>query len=66
MSKGEIMAITTDNLLLKGMKGVIDGKLEVFKATATRHLQDLVAHRILKSNKGKGAGAHYIIGSRMK
>lgn len=34
----------------------------VSKATATRHLQELVAHGIIIFNNGKGAGAHYITG----
>jgi predicted HTH transcriptional regulator len=37
----------------------------VSKATATRHLRELAGLRILKSNGGKGAGAHYIMGSRI-
>lgn len=35
----------------------------VSKATATRHLQELVAQGIIISNNGKGAGAHYLTGS---
>lgn len=38
----------------------------VSKATATRHLQELTNHRIIQSNKGRGAGAHYIMGSFLK
>jgi len=38
----------------------------VSKATATRHLAELVSLKIIQSNKGKGAGAHYGIGSRFK
>ncbi len=35
----------------------------VSKPTATRHLGELARLGIIQSNKGKGAGAHYIIGS---
>jgi hypothetical protein len=47
------------NRLYQGLNGVS-------KATATRHLQELVKHHIIQSNKGRGAGAHYIIGSFLK
>jgi len=36
------------------------------KATATRHLRELTGHRIIQSNKGRGAGAYYIMGSILK
>jgi predicted HTH transcriptional regulator len=36
---------------------------KVSKPTATRHLQELVEAQLIKSNGGKGAGAHYLIGS---
>ena len=38
----------------------------VSKPTATRHLQELAGHRIIQFNNGRGAGAHYIIGSFLK
>ena len=38
----------------------------VSKATATRHLQELADLNIIESNKVKGAGAHYILGSGME
>jgi hypothetical protein len=38
----------------------------VSKATATRHLHELARYRIIQSNKGRGAGAHYIMGSLLK
>ena len=37
---------------------------DVSKPTATRHLGELVALNLIQSNGGRGAGAHYIIGSR--
>lgn len=36
------------------------------KPTATRHLRELTSHRIIQSNKGRGAGAYYIMGSFLK
>jgi hypothetical protein len=36
---------------------------DVSKPTATRHLQELAEHQIIKSNGGKGAGAFYLMGS---
>jgi hypothetical protein len=38
----------------------------VSKATATRHLHDLTAKGIIQFNGGKGAGAHYLMGSLRK
>jgi predicted HTH transcriptional regulator len=38
----------------------------VSKPTATRHLQELARLQIIKSNDGKGAGAHYIMGPAWK
>jgi len=39
---------------------------EVSKATATRHLQEMVELNIIKSNGGRGAGAYYMLGSLLK
>jgi hypothetical protein len=39
---------------------------DVSKPTATRHLRGLADLHIIESNKGKGAGAHYIMGSWWK
>lgn len=36
---------------------------QVSKATATRHLHELADKGVMQSNGGKGAGAHYIMGS---
>lgn len=38
----------------------------VSKASATRHLHELAAYRIIKFNNGRGAGAYYIMGSLLK
>jgi hypothetical protein len=36
---------------------------DVSKPTATRHLRELADLHIIESNRGKGAGAHYTMGS---
>jgi hypothetical protein len=43
--------------------GIYQEMNEVSKPTGTRHLGELARLGIIQSNKGKGAGAHYIIGS---
>jgi len=35
----------------------------ISKATATRHLQELVSLNIIEFNNGRGAGAFYVMGS---
>jgi len=52
--------ISVHKKITNGMYQEMNG---VSKPTATRHLGELARLGILQSNKGKGPGAHYLIGS---
>jgi hypothetical protein len=62
----ELLAVAFIKKNKKLTNRIYRGLTGLSKATATRHLQELVRFRIIQSNKGRGAGAYYIIGSFFK
>ena len=66
LNENELLAIAFIKKYKKLTNQIYQGLTGVSKATATRHLQELVRFRIIQSNKGRAAGAYYIIGSFFK
>lgn len=70
----DLLALPLSDSQLRTVKYIIQNKKltnniyqkmnDVSKATATRHLQELVGLHIIQFNKGKGAGAFYMLASR--
>ena len=63
LNSGQLKAIA--HIVKKGIltNGVYQKMNNVSKATATRHLQEMVNFKLIQSNLVKGAGANYIKGS---
>ncbi len=66
LNEHQLLAIAFIRKHKKLTNRIYQGLNGVSKATATRHLQELFKYRIIQSNKGRGAGASYTIGSFLK
>lgn len=72
--QSDLLALSLNDSQRRAVKYIIQNKKltngfyqkmnGVSKATATRHLQELVGLDVIQSNSGRGAGAYYIIGPR--